>query len=96
MKRTRTPALIIALVLMFSLVNPPRANAISKAAEITLYVVGGITAFVVLIVIGTVLTRDESKMLLTEPPTPEDGGEGGVAFGLQCRGPDGQPAVMCW
>jgi hypothetical protein len=96
MKRTRIPALLIALVLIFSLVNPPRANAISKAAEITLYVVGGIAAFVVLVAIGTVLTRDESKMLLTEPPPSDEGGESGVAFGLQCRGPDGQPAVMCW
>jgi hypothetical protein len=96
MKRTRIPALVVAFALIFSFVNPPRANALSKAGEITLYVVGGITAFVVLIVIGTVLTRDESKMLLTEPPPEENGEEGGVRFGLQCRGPDGQPAVVCW
>lgn len=91
---TRLTALIATLALIFSLMGPPRANALDDGAEIALYVVGGIALFVGAIVVGTLLTRDEAKMMLVEP-RPEHRDDA-VAFGLDCTSPDGRAALACW
>ncbi len=91
---TKLSALITSLALVFSLLSPPRANALSDDGEIALWVVGGIVLFVGAIMVGTLLTRDESKMMLVE--APPEAGEGRVAFGLDCATSDGRPAVVCW
>ncbi len=95
MKLTSFSALITTLALVFSLASPPRAQALS-AGEITLIVVGSLTGFVIAVVVGTFLTRDESKVFLVEPPPEEDTGERRITVGLECRGPDGVPALICW
>ncbi len=97
MKRpsAKLSAVLVAVALVFSLAAPKRAEA-DSAAEITLYVVGGIAIFAGLVVIGTLLTRDESKMFFEEPE-PVDGEEQqGVHVGMDCRRPDGTLAVLCW
>lgn len=91
---TRISALITCLALVFALMSPPRANALSDDGEIALWVVGGIVAFVGAIMIGTLLTRDESKMLLVEQQSEHR--DDLVAFGLDCATADGRPAVVCW
>ncbi len=93
---TKLSALIATLALVCSLASPPRAKAISDDAELALWIGGGVVAFIAAILVGTLLTRETSTMFVVEPP-PEHGGEKrAVTVGLECRGPDGRPAVICW
>ena len=96
MTTMRLSALIAAVALLFSLASPPRARALNEEWEIAFYVAGGVVLFLGAIMVGTILTRDESKMMLIETPPPPEEREAGVAFGLECAGPDGRPALVCW
>lgn len=95
MKRSKVATLLVLVALLFSLADPPRAAA-ADALEITLYVTGGILLFVGLVIVGTLLTRDQSTLFKLEPGPPPEGAQSGVAFGAQCRMPDGSPALVCW
>lgn len=96
MNFSRVTALIAALALAFSLASPPRAEALSDGGEIALWVIGGITAFVAGVMLGTYLTRDPRKMFLVEPPVDEDAEKPAIVVGFECRQPDGTPALICW
>jgi len=91
---SKISALVVALALVLSLASPKPAAAAS-AGEITLYVVGGLTVFVGLVIVGTLLTRKKSKMFVAGAEEPEDRKDR-VAFGFECMTPDGTPALVCW
>ncbi len=96
MRLTKVSAPIATVALVFSLASPPRARAISNNAELALWIGGGVVAFIAAILVGTLLTRDDSTMFVVEPLPQERGEKRAVTVGLGCRGPDGRPAVICW
>lgn len=96
MQLSRWTVLLTALALVYALAHPPRADALSTAEEIALWVSVGVVVFAGVVIVGTVLTREESKIFVIDPPPPVDDGARGVAFGLACDTPDGRPALVCW
>lgn len=95
MRALKISALVAVVALLFALASPPRADALSSEAEVTLIIVGAVAIFVGVVIVGTLLTRDEAKMFIVEPPPPDDV-EPGLAFGMSCKMPDGRPALVCW
>lgn len=93
---TKLAALLTCLALFFSLMSPPRAQALNDEWTIAIAVVVGVTVFVGAVIVGTMLTRDESKLALVELPPPPEQDDSTVAFGLDCAMPDGRPALVCW
>ncbi len=95
MTLARTVAAATAIAVTLSLAVPQPVQGLSEGAEIAVYVLIGIAAFTGIVIVGTLLTRDEAKLYVgedaIEPEAPE-----GVAFGMACRSPAGRPVLVCW
>ncbi len=87
-------ALIVAVSLVALLAGPSPTHAAS-GEEVAIYIGVGALIFVGLVIVGTLLTREEHKMFLTEEEQLEETAHV-VEFGPQCIGPDGRPALICW
>lgn len=99
MKPSKPAALVVVLALVCALASPPRAQASDSALEITLYVLAGIAVFAGVVIVGTLLTRDETRMFVLDPMPPEEEEkkkQSGLSFGTACQMPDGRPAIACW
>ena len=90
--------LLIATLGMFavSLTTPQPAQALDTG-EIILWSAVGTGAAILIVLVATYFTRDESQLFLTEPLDQEQGADGRrVHVGLQCKNPDGTAALLCW
>ncbi len=99
MKRWTTVAVLaVATTFALSTLNPTRAEAIDTG-EILIWSAAGAGAIAAIVLIATLLTRDDSTLFLTEPPTDIDAqteSKAGIHFGPECRNPDGTVALLCW
>lgn len=100
MTRKTVVAIAVIVALVFGAFTPSRARAsLSTPALIG----GSIVAFLVFVVVGTLLTthRDTPLFLQEMPPTERDPAtrkpQDAVRFGTQCRpNPEAGQPLACW
>ncbi len=93
-------AVLMAVVALFAIAatNPHPADALDTD-EILLWSAVGTGAAILVVLVATYFTRDESQLFLHEPV--DDAGadlrdERRLHVGLECRKPDGTAAILCW
>lgn len=102
MSRRRLIALFaLAAVLLTTTLSPRRASAGSDSITTPLIISGAVLgAITVVTIVAVLLAGDEEPHFLAGSPagplTNHAANRERLRFGLQCRTPDGTPALACW
>ncbi len=86
----------VAMIFAVTVANPSPAKAVSGN---DLLIWGGVGAggLIVLVLVATYMTRDESRIFLTEQdPGLLEPDDSKIHFGAECKNPDGTISLLCW
>ena len=101
MVKKRMLAAIVGIALIVGILTAPRAARASDVFTISLLVAGGIAVVGVIAAVVAIAGthEDEPHFLVPQTaslPRRDERTRSGVQIGLQCKTPDGGPALLCW
>ncbi len=97
MKRWMTVAVLsVAMTFAIAVVKPSSADA-ATSSDLLIWGAVGAGGLIVLVLVATYMTRDESRIFLTEQnPDLLENDDSKIHFGAECKNPDGTISLLCW